>query len=87
MLLVYVESSYKFFFPPYDSGKTVSLDPKSNIMVPEDRDGLYAIDILDPDLVCVISYIFMLAAFSKKLGFSLLISFDLVELLAYTYAI
>ncbi|KAG5516093.1 hypothetical protein RHGRI_036962 [Rhododendron griersonianum] len=33
------------------TGKTVSLDPKSNISVPEDRDGLYAIDILDPDLV------------------------------------
>ncbi|XP_058199114.1 lecithin-cholesterol acyltransferase-like 4 isoform X2 [Rhododendron vialii] len=33
------------------TGKTVSLDPKSNLSVPEDRDGLYAIDILDPDLV------------------------------------
>lgn len=33
------------------TGKTVSLDPESNIMVPEDRDGLYAIDILDPDLI------------------------------------
>ncbi|XP_058198528.1 lecithin-cholesterol acyltransferase-like 4 [Rhododendron vialii] len=38
-------------------GKTVSLDPKSNISVPEGRDGLYAIDILDPDLVFVVSYI------------------------------
>jgi hypothetical protein len=33
------------------TGKTVSLDPESNIMVPEDRDGLYAIDVLDPDLI------------------------------------
>lgn len=29
----------------------MSLDPKSSIMVPEDRFGLYAIDVLDPDMV------------------------------------
>lgn len=52
MLLVYAEA---LFF--CETGKTVSLDPKSNISVPEDRDGLYAIDILDPDLVFVVSYI------------------------------
>ncbi|XAR56176.1 Phospholipase A(1) [Bertholletia excelsa] len=33
------------------TGKTVSLDPKTNILVPQDRHGLHAIDILDPDLV------------------------------------
>ncbi|XP_059437332.1 lecithin-cholesterol acyltransferase-like 4 [Corylus avellana] len=33
------------------TGKTVSLDPKSSIMVPEDRFGLYAIDVLDPDMI------------------------------------
>ncbi|KAK4748006.1 hypothetical protein SAY87_014592 [Trapa incisa] len=33
------------------TGKTVSLDPKSNIKVPDDRYGLYAIDVLDPDMV------------------------------------
>lgn len=37
----------------YDSstGKTVSLDPKTIIQVPGDRYGLYAIDVLDPDMV------------------------------------
>ncbi|RRT84850.1 hypothetical protein B296_00004977 [Ensete ventricosum] len=33
------------------SGKTISLDEKSRIMVPEDRYGLYAIDCLDPDMI------------------------------------
>ncbi|CAI8583425.1 unnamed protein product [Vicia faba] len=33
------------------SGKTVTMDPKSTIVVPEDRHGLHAIDVLDPDLV------------------------------------
>ncbi|KAH7569555.1 hypothetical protein JRO89_XS06G0185200 [Xanthoceras sorbifolium] len=33
------------------SCKTVSLDPNTNIMVPEDRYGLFAIDVLDPDLI------------------------------------
>ncbi|GJV42828.1 hypothetical protein Tco_1427364 [Tanacetum coccineum] len=33
-----------------DSGKTVSLDPNISIVVPEERDGLYAIDCLDPDM-------------------------------------
>ncbi|CAJ2664394.1 unnamed protein product [Trifolium pratense] len=32
-------------------GKTVTMDSKSTIVVPEDRHGLYAIDVLDPDLV------------------------------------
>lgn len=27
------------------------MDPNSTITIPEDRHGLYAIDILDPDLV------------------------------------
>jgi hypothetical protein len=30
------------------------MDPKSTIVVPEDRHGLDAIDVLDPDLVCLI---------------------------------
>ncbi|XP_072969903.1 lecithin-cholesterol acyltransferase-like 4 [Typha angustifolia] len=33
------------------TGKTVSLDKKTKIVVPEDRYGLYAIDLLDPDMI------------------------------------
>lgn len=33
------------------TGKTVSLDSKSSIVVPEDRFGLHAIDVLDPDMI------------------------------------
>ncbi|KDP36467.1 hypothetical protein JCGZ_08597 [Jatropha curcas] len=33
------------------TGRTESLDPNTRIVVPEDRYGLYAIDVLDPDLV------------------------------------
>ncbi|XAR73064.1 Phospholipase A(1) [Bertholletia excelsa] len=33
------------------TGKTVSLDPSTHILVPQDRYGLHAIDILDPDVV------------------------------------
>ncbi|KAG2688075.1 hypothetical protein I3843_09G077400 [Carya illinoinensis] len=33
------------------TGTTMSLDPKSSVMVPEDRFGLYAIDVLDPDMI------------------------------------
>lgn len=33
------------------AGKTVSLDPNINVVVPEDRYGLYAIDVLDPDMI------------------------------------
>ncbi|KAL5975735.1 Lecithin-cholesterol acyltransferase-like 4 [Asimina triloba] len=33
------------------TGKTVSMNPKTRIIVPEDRYGLYAIDILDPDMI------------------------------------
>ena len=39
------------------TGKSVSLDQKTNIVVPEDRDGLYAIDVLDPDMVRFVSYL------------------------------
>jgi hypothetical protein len=35
----------------YGAGKTVSVDEKITIAVPEDRYGLYAIDTLDPDMV------------------------------------
>ena len=41
------ESNYVNFF----SGYTESLDKKSEIVVPGDDHGLYAIDILDPSLV------------------------------------
>ncbi|XP_010536543.1 PREDICTED: lecithin-cholesterol acyltransferase-like 4 [Tarenaya hassleriana] len=33
------------------TGKTITLDPKTSIVVPEDRAGLYAIDVLDPDMI------------------------------------
>lgn len=33
------------------SGKTVSMDEKTTIVVPQDRYGLYAIDTLDPDMI------------------------------------
>lgn len=33
------------------TGKTVTLDPNTVIKVPQDRHGLYAIDVLDPDLI------------------------------------
>ncbi|KAK9268256.1 hypothetical protein L1049_010699 [Liquidambar formosana] len=33
------------------AGQTKTLDPKTSIMVPEDRYGLYAIDVLDPDMI------------------------------------
>lgn len=50
----------------------MSLDPKTNILVPEDRDGLYAIDVLDPDMVCclLILYAFILSIYLKKLEFT-----------------
>jgi hypothetical protein len=34
-----------------DIGRTVTLDPNSSVVVPEDRYGLYAIDTLDPDMI------------------------------------
>lgn len=37
----------------------MSMDPKTSIIVPEDRDGLYAIDVLDPDMVCDVTLHFM----------------------------
>ncbi|KAL0912288.1 hypothetical protein M5K25_018251 [Dendrobium thyrsiflorum] len=33
------------------TGKTISIDEKIEIVVPEDRYGLYSIDDLDPDMV------------------------------------
>ncbi|XP_057971251.1 lecithin-cholesterol acyltransferase-like 4 [Malania oleifera] len=51
------------------TGQTVSLDPKTNIIVPEDRHGLYAIDVLDPDMVigceCVYYFHDMIVEMSK----------------------
>ena len=36
-----------------ETGRSESLDTKTRIQIPEDRYGLYAIDVLDPDMVCV----------------------------------
>ncbi|ERN14907.1 hypothetical protein AMTRI_Chr02g213400 [Amborella trichopoda] len=33
------------------SGKTLSLDPETRVVVPEDRFGLYSCDVLDPDMI------------------------------------
>ncbi|XP_022723594.1 lecithin-cholesterol acyltransferase-like 4 isoform X3 [Durio zibethinus] len=33
------------------TGRTVSLDPSTSVKVPEERYGLYAIDVLDPDMI------------------------------------
>ncbi|KAF8408625.1 hypothetical protein HHK36_004688 [Tetracentron sinense] len=49
-------ADYKFrtkLWSCFDSstGQTVSLDPKTRIVVPEDRYGLFAIDGLDPDMI------------------------------------
>ncbi|KAF8408623.1 hypothetical protein HHK36_004686 [Tetracentron sinense] len=49
-------ADYKFrtkLWSRFDSstGQTVSLDPKTRIVVPEDRYGLFAIDGLDPDMI------------------------------------
>ncbi|KAJ3698532.1 hypothetical protein LUZ61_002237 [Rhynchospora tenuis] len=40
-------------WPRFDpsSGETISVDEKVKIEVPEDRHGLYAIDVLDPDMI------------------------------------
>ncbi|KAK2999990.1 hypothetical protein RJ639_023890 [Escallonia herrerae] len=38
------------------TGKSVSLDPKTRISVPDDRFGLYAIDVLDPDMASLASF-------------------------------
>ncbi|XP_031248041.1 lecithin-cholesterol acyltransferase-like 4 [Pistacia vera] len=51
-----IGADYKFrtkLWSKFDpsSGQTVSLDPNTSVMVPEDRYGLYAIDVLDPDLI------------------------------------
>ncbi|KAI4370888.1 hypothetical protein MLD38_019185 [Melastoma candidum] len=50
------QADYKFrtkLWSRFDpsTGKSVSLDPNSHIVVPEDRHGLQAIDVLDPDMV------------------------------------
>ncbi|KAJ4757875.1 Lecithin-cholesterol acyltransferase-like 4 [Rhynchospora pubera] len=51
------------------TGKSVSLDDQTRIVVPEDRYGLYAIDTLDPDMIvgsdCVGYYHDMIAEMIK----------------------
>lgn len=49
------------------TGKTVSLDPKTNIRVPDDRYGLHAIDVLDPDMVRMICEVLNLLIFMQNL--------------------
>lgn len=49
------------------TGKTVSLDPKTNISVPDDRYGLHAIDVLDPDMVRMICEVLNLLIFMQNL--------------------
>ena len=44
----------------YETGETISIDRDSKIEVPEDRFGLYAIDVLDPDMV---TFVLMLPLF------------------------
>lgn len=51
--LLFLDFGITYLRCSYGTGKTVSLDPKTSILVPEERYGLHAIDILDPDLVCV----------------------------------
>lgn len=51
-----LQADYKFrtkLWSRFDpsTGKSVSLDHKTHVVVPEDRYGLYAIDVLDPDLI------------------------------------
>ena len=36
----------------------MSLDPKTHIVVPEERYGLHAIDVLDPEMVSMSSHFF-----------------------------
>ncbi|XP_050233778.1 lecithin-cholesterol acyltransferase-like 4 [Mercurialis annua] len=54
------------------TGRTVSLDPKTSIVVPDDRYGLHAIDVLDPDMIigrdCV-SYFHDMIVEMMKWGF------------------
>ncbi|KAL8167677.1 hypothetical protein V2J09_009176 [Rumex salicifolius] len=54
------------------TGKTVSLDPNTNVVVPEDRYGLYAIDVLDPDMIFgqeLVSYFHDMIVEMLKWGF------------------
>lgn len=54
------------------TGATVTLDPKTSIVVPEDRYGLYAIDGLDPDMVLgcdSVYYFHEMIVEMKKWGF------------------
>jgi len=45
------------------------MDPNSTIMIPEDRHGLYAIDILDPDLVCLFYTELLISALQMSIQF------------------
>lgn len=44
----------------------MSLDSKSSIVVPEDRFGLHAIDVLDPDMVRYVSWLCITYINTKK---------------------
>lgn len=50
-----------------ETGKTMSLDPKTHIEVPQDRHGLYSCDILDPDLLIPLSIVYYFHDLIQKL--------------------
>lgn len=62
-----VSNMFQLFFPILDTslsanrmlktGKSETLDADTHIEVPQDRYGLYAIDMLDPDMVSVAPYL------------------------------
>lgn len=54
-----------------ETGETVCFDPKIKIKVPDERNGLYAIDTLDPDMVYSQSYFYTKFCFRKFLVLNL----------------
>lgn len=54
------------------TGKTECLDLDTHIEIPQDRDGLYAIDMLDPDMVSFAPYYLMLVVWQIAFSFSAL---------------
>ncbi|KAL3699381.1 hypothetical protein R1sor_017403 [Riccia sorocarpa] len=54
------------FYNP-ETGKTESLDPSITIEVPDDRFGLYACDILDPDIILRLDVVYYFHDFIKQL--------------------
>lgn len=52
------------YFFPFCAGYTESLDDDSEIVVPQDDYGLYAIDILDPSTVSFFFFLFFFVIFN-----------------------